>query len=84
MNKIKLFGKVEHTSDIKFDIARKLKAYITIQIRSTSEDAFNCIAYERMCEKLRNIKQGEYIYLEGYIIQNEEDKYIIIVDEMYF
>lgn len=65
MNKIKLYGKVLWVSDLKFDIYKKLRVYIEFKIQAISGDIFNCIAYDEICNEVRSICVGEYVYVLG-------------------
>ena len=53
MNRIKLFGKIESVSDLKFNVYPKLKVYMEIEIRVICGYVFKCVDYERACDSLR-------------------------------
>ena len=65
MNKIYLFGKIIFKSKLKYIISPKLKLYLEVIVETISGDNFNCIVYENECELIKNIKLGDYIFIEG-------------------
>ena len=36
-----------------------------IEIKTASKDIFNCLACKKVCEKLRSINVGDYVYICG-------------------
>ena len=83
MNRIKLFGTVENVSDLKFDISSKLKVYMELEIKTICGSIFKCIAYEKLCEKLRKAECSNHIYLCGFITYYDKNEYIIILNEIH-
>lgn len=83
MNKIYLFGKVIFKSKLKYIIEPKLKLYMEFTIQTISGDKFNCIACEEMCNILRNVATGNYIYIEGFA-KFENNSLKIYVSKRYF
>lgn len=84
MNRIKIFGKVERISDLKFDISSKLKVYMDVEIVSVAGNNFKCLVYNKLCDKLRKIGIGEYIYALGYVKDDGSNNINLVLEDIFF